>query len=135
MHKHNIAVIGGRGGKPEFKLVPKTGKDKVKMSSNLNKNLPMLECKRCGHRWRPRGPGKPRVCPRCKTKYWEFPKEKTFGEIAKMVGMSRTYLYYLNYLKEHKDLISDLFPKVLSGEVKIYKAYRELRRREAVLAV
>lgn len=50
-------------------------------------------------------------------------------------GGCRTYLYYLNYLEEHKDLISDLFPKVLSGEVKIYKAYRELRRREAVLAV
>lgn len=34
-----------------------------------------LRCKRCGFRWVPR---KTRItmCPECKTKYWNVPKEK-----------------------------------------------------------
>ena len=30
---------------------------------------------RCGHEWLPREPGeKPRVCPKCKSPYWDRPK-------------------------------------------------------------
>ncbi len=45
------------------------------------------ECLRCLHRWVPRGidalaekppkePEKPRVCPRCKSPYWDRPLRK-----------------------------------------------------------
>ena len=31
-------------------------------------------CERCGHEWIPRK--KPRQCPKCKSAYWDVPKEK-----------------------------------------------------------
>ena len=33
--------------------------------------LPELRCRRCGHRWHPREPRLPRVCPSCKSPYWD----------------------------------------------------------------
>jgi predicted Zn-ribbon and HTH transcriptional regulator len=38
--------------------------------------LPQFECKRCGHKWYPRKPEKPRVCPKCKSPYWDKEKPK-----------------------------------------------------------
>jgi predicted Zn-ribbon and HTH transcriptional regulator len=34
------------------------------------------QCERCGHKWVPRevGGDRPRVCPRCKSAYWDIPK-------------------------------------------------------------
>lgn len=29
-----------------------------------------LDCKRCGHRWIPNRPVKPKVCPKCKNPNW-----------------------------------------------------------------
>jgi len=31
----------------------------------------MLECKRCGHKWKQREKEKPIICPKCKTPYWD----------------------------------------------------------------
>ena len=47
-------------------------------------------CERCGHQWLPRGDSaeEPRVCPRCKSPYWNRPRrtrpelEQTFRELA-----------------------------------------------------
>jgi len=38
----------------------------------------MLECKRCGHKWRPRQDEPPTVCPnpKCKSPYWDKPRTK-----------------------------------------------------------
>jgi predicted Zn-ribbon and HTH transcriptional regulator len=36
--------------------------------------LEKLECKRCGYLWIPRKI-EIRQCPKCKTAYWEIPKE------------------------------------------------------------
>lgn len=36
--------------------------------------LPRFKCKRCGHSWHPRKPQKPRVCPKCKSPYWDTPR-------------------------------------------------------------
>jgi uncharacterized protein with PIN domain len=49
-------------------------------------------CERCGHEWVPRGPraenrpkgkagesAKPRLCPKCKSPYWETAKQKAKG--------------------------------------------------------
>lgn len=34
------------------------------------------KCLRCGHKWFPRTPlKKPRLCPSCKSKYWEEDRE------------------------------------------------------------
>lgn len=34
-------------------------------------------CERCLHRWVPReGTQEPKVCPRCKTPYWNTPRKK-----------------------------------------------------------
>ena len=32
--------------------------------------LPYLKCKRCGYNWIPRRPQEPKVCPKCKSPYW-----------------------------------------------------------------
>gem|GEM_PF-1986817 len=31
------------------------------------------ECKRCYHKWTPRGKGRPTACPSCKSGYWDKP--------------------------------------------------------------
>ena len=33
-------------------------------------------CERCGHEWVPRNSAEPRVCPKCKSPYWDKPKAK-----------------------------------------------------------
>jgi hypothetical protein len=33
--------------------------------------FPQIQYKRCGHRWYPRIPAKPKVCPLCKSPYWD----------------------------------------------------------------
>jgi len=42
--------------------------------SETNQNdsfvLPVLTCLRCGHTWPPRKPELPKVCPKCKSPYW-----------------------------------------------------------------
>lgn len=38
-------------------------------------DLPVLECVHCGHKWHPRTTGRPGVCPICKRKDWDRPKE------------------------------------------------------------
>jgi len=40
--------------------------------------LPKLFCKRCGHEWHPRATNPPKVCPKCKSLYWD--KERTRRE-------------------------------------------------------
>lgn len=30
-----------------------------------------LNCKRCGHTWIPRKDKSPKVCPKCKSPYWD----------------------------------------------------------------
>ncbi|MBI4362265.1 MAG: hypothetical protein HY558_03740 [Euryarchaeota archaeon] len=36
-----------------------------------------LKCERCDHEWIPRHPEEnPRVCPKCKSPYWDRPRQK-----------------------------------------------------------
>ena len=37
---------------------------------------PSLKCKRCGHDWIQRGIELPKVCPRCKSPYWNKKRRK-----------------------------------------------------------
>lgn len=32
------------------------------------------ECLRCSHKWVPIGEGPPKVCPKCKSPYWNTPR-------------------------------------------------------------
>ena len=38
---------------------------------NPDIEVPFLECKRCKHRWIPRVPRTPKVCPKCNSPYWD----------------------------------------------------------------
>ena len=56
--------------------------------------MPMVEimgyhCLRCGHEWRPRGvdpedknPPDPKVCPKCKSAWWNVPKKEKVAKTA-----------------------------------------------------
>ena len=33
-------------------------------------------CERCGHEWLPRNDQAPKVCPKCKSPYWDKPRIK-----------------------------------------------------------
>lgn len=33
------------------------------------------QCTRCNHTWVPRDEGKPMVCPKCKSPYWDKPRQ------------------------------------------------------------
>ena len=33
----------------------------------------LLGCYRCAHLWRPAHPRRPRLCPRCKSRFWDVP--------------------------------------------------------------
>jgi len=33
-------------------------------------------CERCKHKWAPRNRGEPRVCPKCKSPYWNIKKRR-----------------------------------------------------------
>lgn len=37
-------------------------------------------CERCGHEWLPRQEGEPRVCPKCKSPYWNRPRKDAHKE-------------------------------------------------------
>ena len=34
------------------------------------------QCERCTHQWVPRDESNPRVCPKCKSPYWDRPRQK-----------------------------------------------------------
>jgi len=38
-------------------------------------------CERCGHEWPPRGAGDPTVCPKCKSPYWDKPRQTPKGAV------------------------------------------------------
>jgi len=53
------------------------------MSSEENSGefkLPTLNCVRCGHTWPPRTQNLPKVCPKCKSPYWNTRKRTKKSE-------------------------------------------------------
>ena len=50
-------------------------------------------CERCGHEWVPRErPEDPKVCPRCKSPYWDRPRTQATPEVAPLVADSTVTL-------------------------------------------
>ena len=41
------------------------------------------ECERCKHQWVPREKDYPKVCPKCKSPYWDRPRNKVIGKKVK----------------------------------------------------
>lgn len=35
-----------------------------------------FKCERCGHKWIPRRKEEPKVCPLCKSPYWDKPRRR-----------------------------------------------------------
>lgn len=44
--------------------------------NNMTIELTKLFCFRCGHKWHPRSEEYPKVCPKCKSPYWDRPRRK-----------------------------------------------------------
>jgi Zn finger protein HypA/HybF involved in hydrogenase expression len=38
-----------------------------------------FQCERCRHKWVPREDEQPRVCPKCKSPYWNVARRKGFN--------------------------------------------------------
>jgi hypothetical protein len=55
--------------------------------------LPKLNCLRCQHEWIPNRPFEPKVCPKCKSPYWNKPKWKGIkkGGIMKPFNVGEVY--------------------------------------------
>ena len=41
-----------------------------------------LRCERCGHQWVPRDLNEVKVCPKCKSPYWDRPRRRTKKAVA-----------------------------------------------------
>jgi len=57
----------------------------------MNKEIKLEKriCTRCEHEWILRKPQRPKVCPRCKSAYWDVPKQTVYstkepGALAKI---------------------------------------------------
>ena len=53
------------------------GKDMVRCPKCGHEFTLELNCLRCNHTWAPRKPNNiPKVCPKCKSPYWNKPRQK-----------------------------------------------------------
>ncbi len=55
----------------------------------MTDSLSQLTCLRCGHTWWPRTPGRPGVCPQCKNREWDKPKEGPTTKAPTIAHLSR----------------------------------------------
>lgn len=94
-----------------------------------NSSLPnQLKCQRCGHLWWPRKLERPRICPKCKTPYWDSArtiKGKETGTENLWLENARKWLR-----RSHKDLAG------FKALVRFNKQnYRNVRCSDPALAV
>jgi hypothetical protein len=47
-------------------------------------------CERCGHEWIPRDDAQPRICPGCKSPYWDRPRRSEHPAIVMLREIART---------------------------------------------
>jgi phage FluMu protein Com len=47
------------------------------------KRFKAQRCNRCNHKWLSKGEEEPRVCPRCKSVYWNVPRKLHYDWHAK----------------------------------------------------
>jgi len=44
--------------------------------AKIKLTLDGYRCEKCGHEWVKRKKGEPIVCPKCKSPYWNIPRER-----------------------------------------------------------
>lgn len=44
--------------------------------TKFKKTVTAYRCERCNHEWIPRGKLEPKICPGCKTPYWDRPRRQ-----------------------------------------------------------
>jgi len=54
--------------------------DIIILGSGVEMNL---KCNRCNHSWYSRTPNNPKVCPKCKSPYWNKKRIRKLGEQGK----------------------------------------------------
>lgn len=42
----------------------------------IRRMMTLFQCERCTHEWVPRYDEPPRVCPKCKSPYWNKPRQR-----------------------------------------------------------
>ena len=47
----------------------------------MRNKISILQCLRCNHKWIPRTFNKPRVCPKCKSAYYDTPRRKPIPKV------------------------------------------------------
>lgn len=48
------------------------------------------ECERCSHQWVPRDEDHPRVCPKCKSPYWDKPRRSELDQAKESLKRKRS---------------------------------------------
>jgi predicted Zn-ribbon and HTH transcriptional regulator len=54
---------------------------KVRGMAKVKLQVMGYRCERCGHEWVPRINQPPRVCPKCKSPYWDRPRREKKGTV------------------------------------------------------
>lgn len=57
------------------------------MSFEFEESVKKYRCLRCGHEWIPHGSEPPKVCPKCKSPYWNIPRGQKKG--PKVAGQEK----------------------------------------------
>jgi len=99
----------------------------------------------CGKTWYPRKPGTPRVCPTCKTTYWNTPKKKDLFEkrMAVYKGLTKFLANIIRTARVGLDQVGDMMQEtrdyefLFGSEVgdfirEVFERGMELRARTAV---
>lgn len=97
--------------------------------------LNMYRCVQCEHTWNKRKNTEPRMCPKCKSIWWDEKKD-TQRIILDRVGLniSRTTWYYTLRIM-HSPLMADIraeWEHNNPNHFRVYPAYKILKQRELI---
>ncbi len=56
----------------------------------ITRQVQVFKCSRCGHEWIPRKETPAKVCPKCKSPYWDTPRSKELHKAGNVKEMTRT---------------------------------------------
>lgn len=73
--------------------------------------MPILQCKRCGHEWIPRGKTKPERCPNCNSPYWNKSYKRKIYSIT--IPISKETKEKLTSLKKNGETYDDVIKRII----------------------
>jgi len=82
-------------------------------------------CKRptCGHRWYPRSPGHPRMCPKCKSSLWDSEPIPAGGMIP--AGLSQLERRLLQTFLDFRRTVEPAVVSILIEQMKLHIRLRQ----------